>query len=125
MDQLAQLPSDVVFFTPITMEAAEDLAFLKAMRRANIKGALVGIETVTPEGLKVLGSFIFGLPSDRPSTFAATGLAIRRAHRVTRLTRALSCLRRSDPVLLPWPIVRVAICHGHWGTDAIPIQYAE
>ena len=28
MDQLAQLPSDMVFFTQITMEAAEDPAFL-------------------------------------------------------------------------------------------------
>ena len=81
----------MVFFTQITMEAAEDDAFLDAMRRANIKGALVGVEAVTPEGLKdvykgfnhsgdalvtrlrmfrehgvhVLGSFIFGLPSDR------------------------------------------------------------
>ena len=52
MDQLAQLPSDMVFFTQITMEAAEDPAFLTAMRRANIKGALVGVEAVTPEGLK-------------------------------------------------------------------------
>jgi hypothetical protein len=98
MDRLAQLPSDMVFFTQITMEAAEDEAFLEAMRRAHIKGALVGVEAVTPEGLKdvyksfndvgealvtrlrtfrdhgvhVLGSFIFGLPSDRPSTFTAT-----------------------------------------------------
>ena len=81
----------MVFFTQITMEAAEDDAFLDAMRRAHIKGALVGVEAVTPEGLKdvykgfndsgealvtrlrrfrergvhVLGSFIFGLPSDR------------------------------------------------------------
>jgi hypothetical protein len=79
------------------MEAAEDTEFLEAMRRANIKGALVGVESVTPEGLKdiykdfnasgeelvqrlkkfrahgvhVLGSFIFGLPSDRPETFDA------------------------------------------------------
>lgn len=98
MARLALLPSDTVFFTQITMEAAEDPAFLDAMRRANIKGALVGVESVTPEGLKdvyksfnlagpglvdrlrafrihdihVLGSFIFGLPSDRPETFAAT-----------------------------------------------------
>ena len=105
MDRLAQLPSDMVFFTQITMEAAEDVAFLKAMRRANIKGALVGVEAVTPEGLKdvykgfndvgealvtrlrtfrdhgvgVLGSFIFGLPSDRPSTFAATADIADRA----------------------------------------------
>jgi radical SAM superfamily enzyme YgiQ (UPF0313 family) len=105
MDRLAHLPSDMVFFTQITMEAAEDPAFLIAMRRANIKGALVGIEAVTPEGLKdvfkgfndvgealvhrlrtfrdhgvhVLGSFIFGLPSDRPSTFAATADIADRA----------------------------------------------
>ena len=42
----------MVFFTQITMEAAEDTAFLDAMRNANIKGALVGVEAVTPEGLK-------------------------------------------------------------------------
>jgi len=105
MEGLAQLPSDMVFFTQITMEAAEDTAFLDAMRRANIKGALVGVEAVTPEGLKdvyktfndsgealvnrlrtfrehgvhVLGSFIFGLPSDRPSTFDATADIAHRA----------------------------------------------
>jgi radical SAM superfamily enzyme YgiQ (UPF0313 family) len=105
MARLAELPPDMVFFTQITMEAAEDEAFLAAMRRANIKGALVGIEAVTPEGLKdvyksfndagealvvrlrkfrehgvyVLGSFIFGLPSDRPSTFEATADVAERA----------------------------------------------
>src|SRR5687768_2628860 len=52
MARLAQLPRDMVFFTQITMEAAEDEAFLDAMRNANIKGALVGVEAVTPEGLK-------------------------------------------------------------------------
>ena len=105
MAALAKLPSDMVFFTQITMEAAEDEAFLDAMRRANIKGALVGVEAVTPEGLKdvyknfndvgdalvlrlrkfrdhgvhVLGSFIFGLPSDRPATFDATADVAERA----------------------------------------------
>jgi hypothetical protein len=105
MARLAELPSDMVFFTQITMEAAEDVAFLDAMRRANIKGALVGVEAVTPEGLKdvyksfneagdalvqrlrtfrdhgvhVLGSFIFGLPSDRPATFDATAEVAERA----------------------------------------------
>ena len=95
MAALERLPADTVFFTQITMEAAEDPEFLDAMRRAHIKGALVGVESVTPEGLKdvyknfnesgealvdrlqtfrrhgvhVLGSFIFGLPSDRPQTF--------------------------------------------------------
>jgi radical SAM superfamily enzyme YgiQ (UPF0313 family) len=105
MERLAKLPRDMVFFTQITMEAAEDPAFLDAMRNANIKGALVGVESVTPEGLKdiykdfnfagdelaarlqkfrqhgvhVLGSFIFGLPSDRPETFAATAAMAQRA----------------------------------------------
>ena len=87
------------------MEAAEDPSYLDAMRQANIKGALVGVESVTPEGLKdiykefnaagedlverlrtfrrhgvhVLGSFIFGLPSDRPETFDATVEVAQRA----------------------------------------------
>ena len=52
MARLAKLPKDTVFFTQITMEAAEDPEFLDAMRKANIKGALVGVEAVTPEGLK-------------------------------------------------------------------------
>jgi radical SAM superfamily enzyme YgiQ (UPF0313 family) len=98
MAELAKLPKDMVFFTQITMESAEDTEYLDAMRRANIKGALVGVEAVTPEGLKavykdfnysgdrlveqlqtfrkhgvhVLGSFIFGLPTDKQSTFKAT-----------------------------------------------------
>jgi radical SAM superfamily enzyme YgiQ (UPF0313 family) len=98
MSRLSRLPDDMVFFTQITMEAAEDTEFLDAMKRARIKGALVGVESVTPEGLKdvykdfnlvgdklaerlqvfrkhgvhVLGSFIFGLPSDRPETFETT-----------------------------------------------------
>jgi radical SAM superfamily enzyme YgiQ (UPF0313 family) len=105
MEALAELPSDTVFFTQITMEAAEDPEFLDAMRRAHIKGALVGVEAVTPEGLKdvykafnesgealvnrlhafrehglhVLGSFIFGLPSDRAQTFDATLSVAERA----------------------------------------------
>lgn len=98
MERLSQLPKDMTFFTQITMEAAEDTDFLDAMKKAHIKGALVGVEAVTAEGLKavykdfnlagddlvarlrtfrdhgvhVLGSFIFGLPSDRPDTFDAT-----------------------------------------------------
>ena len=95
----------MVFFTQITMEAAEDPEFLDAMRRAHIKGALVGVESVTAEGLKdvykgfnatgdelvdrlrafrshgvhVLGSFIFGLPSDSPTTFDATAALAEQA----------------------------------------------
>jgi radical SAM superfamily enzyme YgiQ (UPF0313 family) len=105
MARLEQLPDDLVFYTQITMEAAEDPEFLAAMRRARIRGALVGVESVTPEGLKavfkdfnqagealvtrlrafsehgvhVLGSFIFGLPTDKPDTFAATASLAHRA----------------------------------------------
>jgi radical SAM superfamily enzyme YgiQ (UPF0313 family) len=105
MAELAQLPKNMVFFTQITMESAEDPEYLDAMRKANIKGALVGVEAVTPEGLKsifkefnlsgeglvqrlqvfrahglhMLGSFIFGLPSDKPETFKATADLAARA----------------------------------------------
>ena len=105
MARLAELPEDMVFFTQITMEAAEDPEFLEAMRRARIKGALVGVESVTEEGLKsvykefnssgedlirqlrtfrrhgihVLGSFIFGLPTDRPDTFQITTALAQKA----------------------------------------------
>jgi radical SAM superfamily enzyme YgiQ (UPF0313 family) len=108
MEQLARLPDDTVFFTQITMEAAEDVEFLDAMRKARIKGALVGVESVTADGLKdiykdfnesgealverlktfrrhgihVLGSFIFGLPSDGPATFD-TCLAVAKRSDVT------------------------------------------
>ena len=54
MAQLERLPEDMVFYTQITMEAAEDPEFLAAMRRARIRGALVGVESVTPEGLKAV-----------------------------------------------------------------------
>jgi hypothetical protein len=105
MERLAALPDDLIFYTQITMEAAEDPEFLTAMRRAHIRGALVGVESVTPEGLKdiykgfnlsgdelvtrlrefrrhdihVLGSFIFGLPSDREQTFDTTLELAKRA----------------------------------------------
>ena len=105
MDRLAQLPSDTVCFTQITMEAAEDTEFLDAMKRAHILGALVGVESVSEEGLKdvykgfnlagdelvarlktfrrhgvhVLGSFIFGLPSDREDSFATTVALAKKA----------------------------------------------
>ena len=88
------------------MEAAEDPEFLKAMHGAKILGALVGVEAVTKEGLKavykdfnvsgesliqqlrkfrehgvhVLGSFIFGLPTDVPDTFNATEQLARAAN---------------------------------------------
>ena len=75
------------------------------MRQARIRGALIGVEAVTPDGLQdvykdfnlageplvsrlrqfrehgvhVLGSFIFGLPSDRPETFDHTVALARRS----------------------------------------------
>jgi hypothetical protein len=44
----------MVFFTQITVESEEDTEYLDAMRRANIKGALFGVEAVTPEVLKAV-----------------------------------------------------------------------
>jgi radical SAM superfamily enzyme YgiQ (UPF0313 family) len=105
MEKMAKLPEDMNFFTQITMEAAEDTAFLAAMKKARIRGALVGVESVTEAGLKdiykgfnlhgeelvqrlqqfkqhgihVLGSFIFGLPSDRAETFNATAALALKA----------------------------------------------
>ncbi|HTY64351.1 MAG TPA: radical SAM protein [Acidobacteriota bacterium] len=98
MERLARISDDLIFFTQITMEAAEDEKFLSAMKSARIKGALVGVESISDAGLKsmykgfnltgedlvvrlkrfhqfgihVLGSFIFGLQSDTPDTFVAT-----------------------------------------------------
>ncbi len=87
----AEVPKDMFFFTQITMEVADDAEFLKAMKDANVSGALIGIETVTEEGLKatnkyfnstgdalvqrletirkqgfpyIFGAFIFGIESD-------------------------------------------------------------
>jgi radical SAM superfamily enzyme YgiQ (UPF0313 family) len=105
MEQLSRISSDLIFFTQITMEAAEDEEFLRAMKSAHIKGALVGVESITDAGLKdmykgfnfsgedlvarlkqfrrfdihVLGSFIFGLRSDTAETFAATSELADRA----------------------------------------------
>lgn len=105
MEKLARIGCDIIYFTQITMEAAEDEAFLIAMRSAGIKGALIGIESVSAKGLDstfknfnstgealvvqlqkfrkfnihVLGSFIFGLQSDTPETFSSTSDLADRA----------------------------------------------
>jgi radical SAM superfamily enzyme YgiQ (UPF0313 family) len=105
MALMSKLPKNMSFVTQITMEAAEDPEFLDAMREAHIKGALVGVESVTPEGLKsvykdfnyvgddlverlrvfrrhgvhILGSFIFGLPTDRKETFDLTADLAQKA----------------------------------------------
>ena len=79
------------FFTQITMEVAEDLRYMRAMKKGRVWGGLIGIESVTEEGLKatnkgfnstgadlaqrlhtirkeafpyIMGSFIFGIESD-------------------------------------------------------------
>ncbi len=105
MERLSRISKDIIYFTQITMEAAEDEEFLQAMKSAHIKGALVGVESISDAGLKdmykgfnlsgeelvvrlkqfrrydihVLGSFIFGLQSDTPDTFAATADLADRA----------------------------------------------
>ncbi len=105
MNRMARISGDLICFTQLTMEVAEDEEFLKALRAARIRGALVGVESITTEGLKstyksfnatgedlvarlqkfrqfdihVLGSFIFGLQSDTPETFVATSDLADRA----------------------------------------------
>ncbi len=106
MRRLAELPDDMVFFTQITMEAAEDPEFLDAMqqgahqgrarrRRVGHAGRAEGrpqgrstppathlvdrLRAFKHHGVHVLGSFIFGLPSDRASTFDATVDVAQRA----------------------------------------------
>src|SRR5439155_3724919 len=98
-----KVPPDVKLITQTTIRTADDPPFLKAMSRAHICGALVGIEAVEPEGLAVinkrfnkcgealiraiqtmqehgvyvLGSHIVGLSPDTPETYEKM-LAIAR-----------------------------------------------
>jgi radical SAM superfamily enzyme YgiQ (UPF0313 family) len=100
LERLAvEVPADMKFVTQITMEVADDPEYLAAMRKARIVGVLIGIEAVTPEGLKsankewnsvgdeliaklhtirtegpqfILGSLIFGLESDTPESLEYT-----------------------------------------------------
>ena len=100
MAQLEQLPDDIVFFTQITMEAAEDTEFLDAMRRAHIRGALVGVEAVTPEGLKdvykgfnLAGDELVGAAASSSASTASTCSA--RSSSGCRATRRTPSTRRS------------------------------
>ncbi len=143
MAQLEQLPEDTVFFTQITMEAAEDTEFLDAMQRAHIRGALVGVEAVTPEGLKdvykgfnlagdeliarlkqfrkhgvhVLGSFIFGLPSDKKDTFGATVALAQKAD----ITFAQFVLLTPFPGTLDFEKWAKDVKHSGTKVDGVPI----
>ena len=94
-----EVPKDLYFFTQITMEVADDSEYLAAMRKAGVMGALIGIETVTKEGLKatnkgfnstgqelldklekirtegfryIMGAFIFGIESDTEQSLEYT-----------------------------------------------------
>ena len=100
LNRLAEeVPKDMNFFTQITMEVADDPEYLAAMKRARLRGGLIGIETVTAEGLKatnkgfnstgqdladkldrirregfhyIMGSFIFGIESDTQASLDYT-----------------------------------------------------
>jgi radical SAM superfamily enzyme YgiQ (UPF0313 family) len=143
MEQMSKLPSDMNFFTQITMEAAEDPEYLAAMKKARIKGALVGIESVTPEGLKdvykdfnlsgdalaqrlqqfqkggvhVLGSFIFGLPSDKPSTFDATAALAQQA----RVTLAQFVMLTPFPGTLDFQKWEASVGDNAQKVDGVPV----
>jgi Radical SAM superfamily len=143
MEQMAKLPRDMNFFTQITMEAAEDPEYLDAMSKARIRGALVGVESVTPEGLKdvykdfnlagdaladrlkefqkrgvhVLGSFIFGLPSDKPTTFDATATLAQQA----RVTLAQFVMLTPFPGTLDFAKWEASVGDDVQKVDGIPI----
>jgi len=53
MEELAKLPKDMVFFTRSRWRPART-ALSRRDAQGNIKGALVGVEAVTPEGLKAV-----------------------------------------------------------------------
>ena len=99
MEELAKLPKDMVFFTQMTMEAGEDgeLSGCDAAGQhqgraggrggGNAGGTEGGIQRLEllrrgagqavadiqdSMACTCLGSFIFGLPTDRPATFDAT-----------------------------------------------------
>jgi hypothetical protein len=143
MAEMAKLPPDTVFFTQITMEAAGDPEYLEAMRKARIRGALVGVESVTPEGLKavykdfnlageelalrlqefqkygvhVLGSFIFGLPTDKPATFDATAVLAHQA----RITLAQFVMLTPFPGTLDFQRWEASVGDEVQKVDGIPI----
>jgi tRNA A37 methylthiotransferase MiaB len=144
MELLAELPDDLVFYTQITMEAAEDPDFLDAMRKARIRGALVGVESVTDAGLKdvykgfnlagdalvarlrafrrhgvhVLGSFIFGLPSDAKETFDATVALAEQAD----LTFAQFVLLTPFPGTIDFEKWAASDAHAKEKVDGIPVS---
>lgn len=100
LERLAtEVADDMSFCTQITMEVADDPEYLAAMKRARISGALIGIETITEEGLKathkyfnstgellaqklekirtegfpyIFGSFISGIETDTQETLDRT-----------------------------------------------------
>jgi len=85
MEDWQSCQKNMVFFTQITMEAGEDGEFLDAMREANIKGALVGVEAVTPEDSKL-------------SLKISTALArpLRNGYRISSSTAFTSLARSSS-----------------------------
>jgi hypothetical protein len=110
------------------------------MRRVHIKGALVGVESITPEGLKsiykslnssgmelidglqafrehgihVLGSFIFGLPTDKPETFAATALLAEEAQ----------IAFAQFVILTPFPPALRVLARSHYLKDSVVMRSA-
>jgi hypothetical protein len=113
------------------------------MRKARIRGALVGVESVTPEGLKavykdfnlageelalrlqefqkygvhVLGSFIFGLPTDKPATFDATAVLAHQA----RITLAQFVMLTPFPGTLDFQRWEASVGDEVQKVDGIPI----
>src|SRR6202521_1201366 len=79
MERLSELPKDITFFTQITMEAAEGLKSVYKDFNLSGENLVNQLKRFSDHGVHVLGSFIFGLPSDRPDTFDATHDLAQRA----------------------------------------------
>ena len=106
MRHLAELAGDMVFITQSTMEGAEDPELLEAMRHARIKGALVGVEAVTREGLKDIHK---GLNIPTPFKGASNvewpmRFVLRSAIFAVALTGAASCGGSGSSPTAPTPV---------------------
>ncbi len=105
MIKLCSLPGDMVFFTQVGLDAAEDIEYLDAMRKAHIQGVVLEVDSDTAEDLKavsrnldlsgdplarklqtfkdhgihILGSFTGRPAVDQQETFADTAELAKRA----------------------------------------------
>lgn len=93
-----ETPSDVIFLTQTSIRTAQDQAFLDAMRRAKVRLALVGIESVNSSSLRQIGK-----------TFNKTGDELVAAVR-TMQRNGVYVLALISSVFLPTLKIRMSKC---------------